>query len=172
MSAITAELGNVEYVYLRSPDCNNGIGASSDVYIPFVWNFPYINPKEAPYMFIQVVQAYIHYAGTGANATTDPQHLQYVGLNGLNYYSSGSEQLATFLDRDDTGGHWTAMPESPIIQVPSNISTLQFALVQNKTRELGTLGLDGSIEIVLKIVRPKRDIITSNTLASYVRTLP
>jgi hypothetical protein len=167
MSATNVDLGNVEYVYLRSVDCNNGNGAV--LTSSFLWNLPYMNPKEAPYMFIQVVQVYIdHDDGTSAAV---PQHLMLTNVNGLNFHTTGGGQLATLLERDAPAGHWTEKGDAPMIQVPSNLTQIGFSLNENLNQNALVLGTDGSVEIVLKIVRPKRDAITSNTLASYVRTI-
>lgn len=168
MSATNVDLGNVQYVYLSNLDCNDGNGADgSDT---FKWNIPYMPPREAPYMFIQVAQLYVdHDDGAGV---TQPQHLRFVSVNGLNNYATGSYQLASLMERDDLAGHWTAQSDSPMIQVPSNINQLSFTLNRNLNGNAITLGTNGTIDILLKIVRPKQDVIMQNTLASYVRTIP
>jgi len=175
MSATNVDLGNVEYVYLRNTDCNNGAGA--DGASSFTWALPYINPKEAPYMFIQVVQAYADY-GTGATTpavgTASPQHLRFTNVRGFNAYATddgNSVQLASIMERDTLAGHWMAKYDAPMIQVPSNLSQISFTLNLNLNGSLATISDNGSLDILLKIVRPKRDAITANTLASYVRTL-
>lgn len=167
MSSTNADLGNVEYVYLRNVDCNGGDGGALDSI--FTWNLPYINPKEAPYMFIQIVQLYVDHDDGAASGV--PQHLLLTSANGLNFYATGGGQLATMMERDAPAGHWTEKVDAPMIQVPSNITQLTFSLNRNLTGTSVTLGTAGSISILLKIVRPKRDAITANTLASYVRTL-
>lgn len=168
MSATNVDLGNVEYLYLRNVDCNNGNGGQ--IAESFTWTMPYITPKEAPYMFIQVVQLYVdHKLGNGA---AEPHHLRFTSVNGLNNYSTGSSQLATLMERDAPGGHWLNKPEAPMIQVPSNINQLSFSLNRNFNGDLIEIGENGCIDMVLKIVRPKQQEITNNTLASYVRTMP
>ena len=131
---------------------------------------PYMPPREAPYMFIQVAQVYVDHAAAGAGLQ-EPQHLAFTSINGLNSYSTGSSQLACVLMRDALAQHWTNMPESPMIQVPSNINSLSFTINSNLDGDPYALGAGGCIDIVLKIVRPKQDVIMQNTLASYVRTL-
>lgn len=167
MSASNVELGNVEYIYLRNVDCNGGTGG--DLADVFQWDFPRsINPRQAPYMFIQVVQLYVdHDDGAGI---AQPQHLSYTTLNGVNAYSSGSSSLASLMERDDLAGHWTAQGDAPMIQVPSSVSNLNFTLNRNLNGNAITLGTSGSIDIVLKIVWPKQNEITNNTLSSFVRT--
>lgn len=167
MSATNVDLGNVEYLCLRNIDCNNGNGG--DLASSFTWNMPFITPREAPYMFIQVVQLYVdHDDGTGA---AQPQHLRFTSVNGINNYSTGSSQLATLMERDAPAGHWSAQTDAPMIQVPSNINQLSFTINRNLNGDTITLGTNGSIDILLKIVRPKQEVIMQNTLASYVRTI-
>lgn len=167
MSSTNVDLGNVQYVYLSNLDCNNGdTGADSEV---FQWTLPFINQKEAPYMFIQVVQAYIDHDDGGGIG--QPQHLRFTSVNGLNNYATGSYQLASLMERDDLAGHWTSQSDSPMIQVPSNINQLSFTLNRNYNGNPITLGANGMIDLVIKIVRPKQEAITQNTLASYVRTI-
>jgi hypothetical protein len=174
MSATNVDLGNVEYLYLRNIDCN-GVSATAAGASSFSWNLPYINPKEAPYMFIQVVQAYADY-GTGAVTpavgTAAPQRLMYSNINGLNSYATGGGQLASIMERDTLAGHWMTKYDAPMIQVPSNLTQIRFTLNINADGSLATISNDGSLDILLKIVRPKREAVTANTLASYVRTLP
>ena len=172
MSATNVDLGNVEYVYLRDIDCNNANGGATQS--SFTWNMPYINPREAPYMFIQVVQLYVdHSDGAGI---TQPQHLRFTTIKGSNSYSTSSDgegpsQLASLMERDDLAGHWTGQSDAPMIQVPSNINQLSFTINRNLTGAPIILGAAGCIDILLKIVRPKPEAITQNTLASYVRTM-
>lgn len=167
MSSTNVDLGNVEYLYLSNIQCNNSGADNSDI---FQWDMPYIPPRQAPYMFIQVAQLYVdHDDGAGI---AQPQHLRFVSVNGLNNYSTGSYQLACLMERDDLAGHWTAQSDAPMIQVPSNINQLNFTLNRNLNGNAITLGANGTMDIVIKIVRPKQDVIMQNTLASYVRTIP
>lgn len=172
MSATNVDLGNVQYIHLRDIDCNNANGGATQS--SFTWNIPYMNPREAPYMFIQVAQLYIdHDNGAGI---AQPQHLRFSSIAGANCYSTSTEadspsQLAALMERDDLAGHWTAQSDSPMIQVPSNINQLSFTINRNLTGAVITLGAVGTIDILLKIVRPKQEAITQNTLASYVRTI-
>lgn len=174
MSSTNVDLGNVEYLYLKDVDCNvvNGLAEGGGLSNYFTWNIPYMPPREAPYMFIQVVQLYVdHDDGAGI---AQPQHLRFANINGINNYSTTNTQLAqlaSLMERDDLAGHWTAQTDAPMIQVPTNINQLSFTLNRNLNGNAITLGTAGTIDILLKIVRPKQDVIMQNTLASYVRTL-
>ena len=174
MSATNVDLGNVEYLYLKDVDCNvvNGLAEGGGLNNSFTWVMPYITPREAPYMFIQVIQLYVdHDDGTGA---AQPQHLRFTSVNGINNYSTTNTQLAqlaTLMERDAPAGHWSAQTDAPMIQVPSNINQLSFTINRNLNGQVITLGTNGTIDILLKIVRPKQDAIMQNTLASYVRTI-
>ena len=169
-SATNVDLGNVEYVYLDNTACANLTGAGG--LSSFTWVMPYIKPQESPIMFIQVAQAYVdHSAGAGAPT---PQHLEYVNIFGQNLYcaSGDSTFLASIMERDALAGHWKASPESPMIQVPTTLSQITFTLNNNQTGDALALGANGSLSILLKIVRPKQMDITKNTVASFAQRLP
>jgi len=168
MSATNVDLGNVEYMYFRDIECNDGDGGHNQSV--FSWNMPYTMPKESPFMYIQVVQLYVDHSN-GAGITV-PQHLCYNGIFGLNSYNSGGEQLATLMERDQLGGHWTGQSDAPMIQVPTNINKISFRIIDNITSDPFTLGDAGTIDILLKIVRPKQMDITKNTVASFAQRLP
>lgn len=165
MSSTNIDLGNVDYVYLQNTFCNSGNGG--DLQSLFTWTIPYMNPKQAPYMYIQVVQLYVdHDDGTGA---AQPQHLRFIGANGLNSYSESGVQLAGLMERDAPAGHWSIQGDAPMIQVPTNINSISFEIHRNLNGQVITLGTDGSIDILLKIVRPKQEMITQNIMAANVK---
>jgi len=166
MSSTNVDLGNVEYLFLRNEECNNGEGANNSS--SFSWQLPYINPREAPYIFIQVIQTYIDH-GNGATPAV-PSHLVFTTVNGINHYSTGGYQLATLMQRDAIAGHWINIPDSPMIQVPTNINQLNFTLLSNATVQPLTLGDIGTVDILIKIVRPQQGVITKNTMAANVKT--
>lgn len=165
MSSTNIDLGNVEYVYLQNTFCNGGNGGDGQSL--FTWTIPYMNPRQAPYMYIQVVQLYVdHDDGTGAAV---PQHLRFIGVNGLNSYSESGVQLAGILERDTLAAHWKIQSESPMIQVPTNLNSISFEIHNNINGQILTLGTDGCLDILLKIVRPKQEMITQNIMAANVK---
>lgn len=179
MSATNVDLGNVEYIYLDNTICNvqaNGIadGAESDVATEYTWNLPYIKPQESPIMYIQVCQAYMHYSGVGMTGEAAPQHLEYTNIYGQNFYCAKDDStfLACMLQQDTDVGHWKALGDAPMIQVPTTLSKISFAVVNNRTGNSTVIGDTGSLSILLKVVRPKQMEITKNTVASFAQRLP
>lgn len=173
MSATNVDLGNVEYLFLDNASCNNGVGGAGAN--SFTWNLPYITPREAPIMFIQVAQVLVDYTGNGKVGNTDIQHLRYTNIYGQNYYTTSNARVASMLEITSTPAgaedHYKSLPESPMVQVPTSLSQLSFTINNSLNGNVHTLGDNGSISILLKIVRPKQDAIMQNTLASYVRTI-
>lgn len=167
MSATNIDLGLFRYVYLQNVNCNNDAGG--DATSSFSWNMPYIPPSQGPIMFMQVVQLYVdHDDGAGAGY---PQHLRYTNINGYNSYSTGNSQLAGLMQRDTLAAHWTIQPEAPLIQVPTNITQAAFTINRNTTGAVITLGTNGCIDIVLKLIYPKQGLLTNDIMAANVRTL-
>lgn len=166
MSSTNVELGNVDYLYLQNINCNNGAGGV--LTNQFSWQLPYIDAKQAPYMFIQVVQLYVdHDDGAGG---AQPQHLRFINLHGNNTYAtSGSSELAGLMERDTPANHWSIQGDSPMIQVPTNLNQLIFTINRNLTGDSITLGQAGSIDILVKIVRPQQGILTKNIMAANVK---
>ena len=174
MSSSEVGLGNVEYLYLRNIDCNNSVGA--DDATEFVWNLPYIQQHTAPIMYIEIVQLYLDY---GAGATADankvlPQVLTLENYMGQNFYSTGgnSTQIASFIVRDALGGHWFSQQDSPMIQVPSNLRQLKFYLHHTVNWNQLQVGNDASLDILIKISRPKQMELTDNMVKAFVPTIP
>lgn len=167
MSTLTAQLGNVEYIYLKDTDCNGGAGGKS-VGI-FTWTLPKLPARESSTMFLQVSQVSIHYAGVGTAGNAEPQYLTYENLYSDSMYSSdNSTVLATIIDRDDTGGHWHIESSgAPVIQVSSNSNTITFSVRNQFNNEINGLGTLGSVSILLKIIRPQNNVVRDNTLKGY-----
>lgn len=174
MSSTNVDLGNVEYLYLDNSTCNNGTGGAGAS--SFTWVMPYITPRESPIMFIQATQVLIDYTGNGKVGNADIQQLRYTNIFGQNYYTTNSARVASMLEITSTPAgaedHYKSLPESPMVQVPTSLSELSFTINNCKNGVVHTLGDNGSICILLKIVRPKQMEIMNNTLASYVRTMP
>lgn len=169
MSAITAELGNVEYIFLRDLDCNGGAtGAGTGT---FVWRLPTLPPRESSSMYIQISQAMVHYAGTGATGNAEPQYLVYNNMYSDNLYSTNNSQmLACMLERDTATGHYKPQTEPPVIRVPSNLTQISFSVYNGGVDEINNTGLTGSVNILLKIIRPQHNVVSSNLIKSYVQS--
>lgn len=167
MSSINAELGNVQYIYLRNADCNNGTGA--DLADTFNWDLPYMKPSQSPIMYIQVVQAYLDH-DDGASAGI-PQHLRLISpMPNDCYYSTNGNgtTLATILERDDPAAHWKNMSEGPVIQIPSSTRSIKFTLNSNRgANPLLTLGTNSCVDILLKVVIPKQLELTNQMMQTY-----
>lgn len=167
MSSTNVDLGNVEYLYLQNVNCNNNIGGG--LASQFTWQLPYMDSKQSPYMFIQVVQLYVDH-NDGASAAV-PQHLRFVNMHGNNTYSTSlSSTLAGLMERDAPAGHWSIQGDGPMMQVPTNINQLIFTVNQNLNGNPITLGTNSCIDILIKIVRPHQGVITKNTMAANVKT--
>jgi hypothetical protein len=167
MSSINADLGNVEYIYLRNADCNNGTGG--ELADTFNWDLPYMNATQEPIMFIQVVQVYIDH-DDGAYAGT-PQHLRLVSpMPNQGYYATNGNgtTLATLLQRDALAGHWDNIAEAPILQLPSSTRSLKFTLNSNRgTNPLLVLGTNSCLDILLKVIRPKQGELTNQIMQTF-----
>ncbi len=170
MSTLISELGNVQYIYLRDLDCNGGAsGAGTGT---FVWTLPTLPARESSFMYIQVVQGMIQYSGTGQTGQAEPQYLVYNNLFSDSMFSSNNQTtLASILQRDSTTGTWIPQSDSPVIRVPSNLSKISFTVYNQGVDEINNTGPAGSISILLKIIKPQRDVVQDNTLNTYVRTI-
>lgn len=169
MSAINTELGNVQYIYLRNTECNNGAGA--DATGIFTWTLPSTPARESPFMYIQVVQCMIHYSGTGTQGNNEPQFLTYENMYADNFFSSDkSTVLASILCRDAAAGQYIPQVDAPIIRVPSNLTQITFSIRNQINNEVDLTGLTGSCSILLKLIKPQHDKVQNNVLKSYVQS--
>ena len=165
MSAHTAELGNVEYIFLRYADCSTyGTGGNL-----FEWTLPILPQRESSIMYLQIAQLSLHYDGTGVEGNPQPQYLVYNNLFSDNVYSTdNSTVLATILTRDDATGHYEIPTDAPVIQVSSNLRKVSFSLKNPITTDNQDIGDTGSIMILLKVIRPQHNVVRDNTIMSYV----
>ena len=165
MSAHTAELGNVEYIFLRYADCSATNGNT------FEWTLPILPQRESSTMYLQIAQLSLHYEGTDISGNPQPQYLAYNNLFSDNMYSTdNSTLLACILSRDDATGHYECNPDSPVIQVSSNLRKLNFSLKNPIETDSQNIGSTGSIMILLKVIRPQHNVVRDNTLKSYVQS--
>jgi hypothetical protein len=169
MSSIAAELGNVEYIFLRNVDCNGGVGGAGGG--TFEWFLPILPQRESSIIYLQIAQLTLHYEGTGVDGSPEPQYLVYNNLFSENMYSSDkSAVLASILSRDDATGHYETQSDSPIIQVSSNLIKINLSLRDSADNSLNNIGTTGSISMLLKIIRPKLNVNRDNILKSYVQS--
>lgn len=164
------EIGNVEYVMLSNAACNNGAGADSASTL--TWTFPYIKPQESPIMYIQAVQVYYD-AGAGAVNSSTPMQLRLTSSLSENYYANDKQfPIFSLLVRDALTGHWINPENNPILQVSTKISYITFQVELQADNSTFTADDNATINILMKIIRPKQMEMTKNNVATYARMLP
>lgn len=167
MSVVSAELGNLEYIFLRWEDCiQYGLGGST-----FEWKLPNLPQRESSTMFIQIAQLFIHYEGDGTAGNPQPQYLIYNNLFAENMYCTDkSTTVACIYSRDDATSHYEANPDSPVLQVSSNLTKISFTIKNPITTDTQNIGSTGSVMIILKVIRPQHNVVRDNLVKSYVPT--
>jgi hypothetical protein len=164
------EIGNVEYVMLSNTTCNDGSGANSASTL--TWRFPYIKPQESPLMYIQAVQVYYD-AGAAAVNTSTPMQLRLTSSLSENYYANDKQSpIFSLLVRDQISGHWINPNNNPILQVSTKMSYITFQVELQSDNSTFTADDNATINILLKIIRPKQMEMTKNNVATYARMLP
>ena len=164
------EIGNVEYVMLTNAICNDSAGTAGSS--TFTWKMPYIKPQESPIMYIQACQIYLDCV-SNTQAPPYPYHLRLKSTLAENYYCNDSQNpIVSFLVYDGIVGHSVNPNNNPILQISTKESYLTFEIVANLSNLTLTMPANGSLNIMLKIIRPKQMEMTKNNIATYARMLP
>ena len=167
------EVGNVEYVMLSDTLCNSGTGVVGTT--TFTWKMPYIKPQESPLMYIQPVQVYFDSGtlGVGNVNTSTPMQVRVVSNIADNYYADDKQfPIFTLLVRDALPGHWANPNNNPILEFSTKSTYISFQIETQTDNVPITPTAGSSLNILLKIIRPKQMDMTKNNIASYVRALP
>lgn len=170
------DLGSVSYLALYGKDAVKTLILG----LPYVWKWTVptnLQARKAPVLFLSVCSAYID-DSTGANPGVP--HMIRLKIPAENYYAYETtapyigNPIVAMLIRDAPTGHWYAQADSnPIIQVPSNLSVLEFEIVDQNGNLLGIdSGVDGggTFNMILKLYHPAHNEVRDNTIMSYAQS--
>ncbi len=168
-------LGHFDYLAFHDKDASKTMLLTATT--AWKWQIPTgLNRRKAPYWFLSVVSCYCDDSnGTSAGLP----HFLRCKVPTDNYFSSETASpyinypIVSQLIRDTPAGHYYAISQdNVVIQVPSNIQTIEFDLLDGNGVVIPIDATSGeTLNIICKITYPARNEITDNINQTFVRSI-
>jgi len=169
---MTTGLGDVTYLPLFEKDATTDTagGKTSN----WKWSIPTnIQARKAPVLYLSICSAYID----DSNVSAASPHNIRLKVPSENYLMNEKASpylgypIVAQLIRDAPAGHWYALPQNnPIIQISSNLQTLEFDIIDGKGQVIIINEID-SFNLIIKLEHPSHNEVRDNTVMSYAQSI-